>query len=265
MGNLLRLITIIALVFTNGCISSNQSDPLKQKAALAFSRAQTSLLAEKKVAIDVLWVLTQIQNQRHSDAAEQFIESMKEHIKNPSYLPCVFPNHPKVTLPESPQPGIRQFLTYLDTPRGKPEKVALRNLKQFINEDADGYILTHQLIVLLLAEQAELPLSKEIIETKHYLIDKIYREQKNMKTMDCIDLYMERLALVLFFGNRKDIDQQTINAWISTALTAQLPDGSWPVSKSTISYNGEKISISSPRSHTTALAMMALQAYLNDY
>jgi len=265
MKTLTIFITLGILLLNSGCMSDNQSEPLKQKVATALNLARTSLLAEKKVAVDVLWVLTQIQNKQHDATIDEFIQKMKIHARNPSYLPGVFPSRPKITLPESIQPGIRRFFTYVEVPRGQPEETAIRHLKQFISEDACEYILTHQFIVLLLAEQAGFSISLEMKKTKRHLLTKIYREQTKANVMDCIDLYMERVALILFFGDKKGADQQTIDTWINTIVEIQLPDGSWPLSTNIISYDNEKTSISSPRSHTTVLAIMALQAYLNDY
>jgi len=265
MKNLVILIVLSALLLNSGCIPDNQSGSLNQQAAAALDRARTSLLAEKKVAVDVLWALTQIQNKQQDTAIDRFIQDMKKHIRNPTYLPGVFPDRPKVTLPDSIQPGIRRFITYLSVPCGQPQETALRHLQQYISEDASGYILTHQLIVLLLSKQAELPIPPEMEKTKRRLLRKIYHEQLNLSTVDCVDLYMERVALILFFGNKKEIDLQAIETWIHTIIEMQLPDGSWPLSKSILAYDGATTSVSSPRSHTTVLAVMALQAHLRDH
>lgn len=221
------------------------------------------MLSEKKVAVDVLWVLTQLQSKQHDPTIERFIQSRKARTPNPSYLPGVFPDSPKIPLSEEVPSGTRRFITYLQAPLGKPQETARRHLKRFVSEEADGYVLTHQLIVLLLAEQAELPLSPEREETKRLLLEKIYREQAKIKSVDCIDLYMERIALLLFYGNKQNLDPQAIDNWIRTLLEMQRPDGSWPHSKTSFPYDGENVTLSSPRSHTTVLAMMALQAYLN--
>jgi hypothetical protein len=250
---------------TTGATSKSSHEPLRQVAATALDRARTSMLSEKKVAVDVLWVLAQIQYKQHDAAIAGFIQDMKGHVPNPSYLPGVFPNSPKVDLPDSLPQGTRRFLTNLQAPCGEPQKKALRYLKQFISEEnTSGYILTHQLIVLLLAEQAEFSISPEMKDIKRHLLEKIYREQTQMTAVDCVDLYMERVALLLFFGNKQDLDRQATDSWIHTIAEMQLPDGSWPRSKGELSYDGEKTSISSPRPHTTALAMLALQAYLID-
>ena len=50
-----------------------------------------------------------------------------------------------------------------------------------------------------------------------------------------------------------------------TMLDLQLDDGSWPLSKTRISYDGASTVVSPPRSHTTVLAMMALDSYLKAY
>jgi hypothetical protein len=254
---------LVSFLLHSGCISgSPPPEHFKQEAATALDRARTSLLAEKKVAVDVLWVLQQIQSKQQDAAIEGFIQNMKGQIRNPSYLPGVFPDLEKVALPESIQPGIRRFFTYLDAPRGQPEETALRHLKQFIAEDAGGYILTHQFIVLLLAEQAGLPFTEDIRRRKAELLNEIYAEQMRAGSVDCLDLYMERTALILFYGDQNKISKDQANEWVKTIINLQLPDGSWPVSKSAISYDGETTTLFTPRPHTTVLAIMALQAYV---
>jgi hypothetical protein len=76
---------------------------------------------------------------------------------------------------------------------------------------------------------------------------------------------MERTAIVFAYGNPEDIDQSTADQWIEQIVDLQLDDGSWPLSKTRISYDGASTEVSSPRSHTTALAMMAMHAYMKKY
>jgi hypothetical protein len=93
---------------------------------------------------------------------------------------------------------------------------------------------------------------------------KIYNEQLHIGSVDSIDLYMERVALVLLYGRKERVDMESVDQRIQTIIDMQLPDGSWPLSKTKIYYDGGATTLSSPRSHTTALALMALHAYINN-
>lgn len=256
----------LALSIADGTPAKNKCTVPKSKVANALTLAKASLLTEKKVAADVLWATIQIQKEKQDSKLEHFVKSQKAQIRNPTYLPEVFPSREKVSLPKSPKPGIRRFLTYLDAPCGQPEKTALSHLNSFIfKKNTTGYILTHQFIVLLLAEQAGLPISQNWRLRKKKILEEVYAEQMRASSVDCIDLYIERVAFLLFFGDQNKIERDHADLWIKTIINMQLQDGSWPLSKSSLSYEGETTNVSSPRSHTTVLAIMALQAYLTSY
>lgn len=232
----------------------------KNDVQFAYEQARSSMLSEKQVQIDVLWVLRQF-------AAEDvelrlFIEEMKKGVATPHYVPLVFPDLPRIQLPASPDVGIKRFITYLQAAFGSPEDQAMLYIRDFIAMEESGYILTHQFLCLVWAEQAELPLTNDMLTRKQELWNAVYKEQCSANALDSLDLYMERFAIVLAYGHTQNIDQSLVGVWMKTILNLQLEDGSWPLSKTRISYDGATTLLSSPRSHTTVLAMMALNAYL---
>jgi len=225
----------------------------------AYERARVSMLAEGEVYSDVLWGLTQLQ--KKDAELESFIDDAKKDVYQPFYIPGVFPTLPRVDLPEDPGEGINRFFNYVKVPFGKPEERAMSHLANFIAEECSGYILTHQFFCMVWAEQAGLPVTDEMFDRRQQLWKRIYDEQRRMEAVDSSDLYMERVAIVLMYGQKKKVDEKIVDQWIGTIIDMQLPDGSWPLSKTPIHYDGGTTMLSSPRSHTTVLAMMALDAY----
>ncbi len=232
----------------------------KDGAMAAYDRARTSMLREKRVHVDVLWVLYQFAD---SDAElKAFIEESKKSILAPYFIPGVFSDLPRMELPEHPDRGIRKFILYLQAAFSQPQDRALSWLQKFIASEEEGYILTHQFLGLIWAEQANLPLTEEMLVRKQELWHCIYEEQCSVAGVNSIDLYMERIAMVLMYGYPEGVDRRVVDRWMAQIVDLQLDDGSWPLSKTRISYDEAFTVVSSPRSHTTALAMMALNAYI---
>jgi len=251
------------LLLLASCISLEESALPETDTIGAYHRARASMLTEKKINSDVLWVLAQIQSNEPDNGIEIFIATGKKGTRNPHYLPGVFPSEPKIDLPEHTGQGIECYITYVTAPFGQPRDMALYHLANFIAGENSGYVLTHQFLALVFAEQAGLPISKEMRMRKDELHKKIVDEQLQTDSIDCMDLYMERVALILCYGNKKGVDKKRVDPWIQTIIDTQLPDGSWPLSKTTLCYDGATTFLSSPRSHTTALAMLALHSYIN--
>ncbi|QBG47629.1 hypothetical protein EGM51_09575 [Verrucomicrobia bacterium S94] len=239
------------------------SDEHKKTVREAYSKARASMLREVAVQADVLWVLRQFAE----DDAElmSFADEAKKKVFNPYYVPGVFPDLPRVNLPEYPDRGIGKFIHYLQAAFGGPEERALSWIQDFISSEESGYILTHQLLSLIWAEQAGLPLSDEMWLRRRELWRRVYIEQCSTNGVDSIDLYVERVALVLRYGRYEEIDRRAVRKWIERIIDLQLDDGSWPLSRTRIRFDGASTVVSSPRSHTTVLAMAVFDSYLHNY
>lgn len=267
------IVILVVLPFIFGYVSEDcyhgQADAssaravLESKVAEAYELARSSMLQENQVEMDVLWALYHFS--RGDQELKRFIAESKKTVYNPHFAPGVFPDLPRIKLPEHPDCKIRKFMFYVKAAFGEPQDRALLWIRDFIGAEEEGYILTHQFLSLIWAEQAGLPLSEGMLSRRQELWRKVYEEQCSMGNVDSIDLYMERMAIVLTYGCPDDVDRVLVDAWVKTMLDLQLDDGSWPLSKTRISYDGASTVISFPRSHTTALAMMALDSYLKAY
>ena len=234
---------------------------LKKRAEAALAKARKSMLAEEQVYMDVLWVITQFVG----DDPEllTFIKEKKSSAVNPSYVPGVFPEKSRIELPKHPGIGTKKLFTYVQAAFGQPEERAVAFIQDYIAADAAGYALTHQFLSLIWAEQGGLSLSNQMLQRKEELWRKIYNEQCAVEEVDSTDLYMERVAIVLVYGRQEDVSLSRISEWIHRIIALQLEDGSWPPAKTRVYFDGASTVINSPRPHTTALAMMALDGYLS--
>ncbi|MEE9358732.1 MAG: hypothetical protein V3U62_10800 [Sedimenticolaceae bacterium] len=221
------------------------------------------MLAEEKVGRDVLWLMVQLSNDEPDAEISEFVDQRKRLIGSPHYVPGVYPNAPRIKLSKYTPAGFGRYIFYVSSAFGEPPELVQYHLENFIAEDNEEYVLTHQYFMLILAEQAGLELSADMIERKDELWENVYREQVQVKGVDCIDLYLERMMLILCYGERNRVERGKVEEWIQTAVDLQLSDGSWPLSKTTIHYQDSFAYSSFPRSHTTALGMLALNAYFN--
>lgn len=233
----------------------------KESARRSYERAKESMLLEESVNSDVLWGLMQLN--KKGSALDAFIEKSKSTVYHRFYIPCVFPELPRIELSEDLGRGIKRFFNNVKVPFGGPEKLAESQLRNFIDEECSGYIRTHQFLCLVWAEQGGLSVTEAMRGRRQQLLDNIYEEQCGVDKVDSVDLYMERVALILMYGPDDKVDSDIVDQWIDTIIDMQLADGSWPLSKTLIEYDGASTLLSSPRSHTTVLAMMALDSYIH--
>lgn len=255
---------ITGLLAAVSCSVADVSKVHKKELSSAYEKARASMIREASVAADVLWGLNQIQSKKPDRELRSFVDSQKKKINNPHFLPGVFPDAPRITLPDDLGSGIVRFFNYVKAPFSEPADRALSHLSQFIEEDQEGYILTHQFFCLLWAEQSDLPLPEYMKERRQQLVDRIYQEQVNIVGVDSLDLYMERTVIILLYGDKEKINKKMARQWMDTIVDLQKLDGSWPVSKTKIHYDGSDTLLSSPRSHTTVLAMMALSSFADN-
>ncbi len=173
----------------------------------------------------------------------------------------VNPTAPLFSLPEDPGRGIMRLAHYLLAPIGAPKVRAVEFISDFLSHDADGYVLTHQLLVLEWARAAGLDLPEEVRQRRRPVLDRMKSEQAGQQVFS--DLFVERTALLIAFASPPASDA---GRWVDTVLREQRPDGSWHDSKrSVLAFDGQQSWAVHPRGHTTGFAVGALLYFLERY
>jgi len=128
-----------------------------------------------------------------------------------------------------------------------PEKV----LRQLFDNRYSGYFATHQLLAIIwLKEQGY---QDDRIEPKiKEIVEQMVLEQAGKD--EFTDLFVERIALVLYAGYREKIEGR----WMETILDAQKEDGHW-------TSPPPEINVYISDLHTTILAVWALIQYDRKY
>ncbi len=248
---------------TSGRLNTDTLEQRKAKALHAYDSGLAALMREPTLNPDVIWVLKQIEKIIPGEKLHDFIEkrTAMSTEKHPA-LCSIIPDAPRVELPEQLPSGFARYRECLLAPFGTPSGRAISFIEEFLLTNEKNYVLTHQFIVLVWAEQMDLPLPDHLVNRKQQLLKSILKEQRKDRLFS--DLYAERAAMLLYYGNPKE---KKADDWVNTILKAQLDDGRWKSDDpSLIDYDGQAAVLSLPSQHTTVLCLWALQAYLdNDF
>ena len=148
----------------------------------------------------------------------------------------------------------------MSAPFGKPKKRAISFLKQFVEINANGYILTHQYMVIEWAKQTGVIASNAFESKKSELLEKIYQEQK--LDLDFSDLYAERSAILLNYGN---VSKQDARKWLITIINSHQTFGGWGEFTTKETFDGQEATIKPSNIHTRVLVLWSMQQYINNY
>ncbi|MBU0698800.1 MAG: hypothetical protein KKE59_05170 [Proteobacteria bacterium] len=226
----------------------------------AHTLGLAAILREQVLTVGEIWLLQKMLKSAPNKALQQMVNDRAADLAGHPFERLINPSTPYANLPEDPGCGLTRFYNYILAPFGTPKKRAISFIDDFLSTDESGYVLTHQFIVLEWAEQTCLELPEQLEAKRKKLLDQILWEQLADKSFS--DLYVERVAILLYFG---DPDAIAAAQWIKTIVNAQLPDGSWGLYTEHLSYDGQSITGKPGTSHTIVLALLSLRAYLDKY
>lgn len=229
--------------------------------AQALARGIDALLAERSYAVGDIWLVQQLIQLQPHGGLERLVEWWKSELAPSPFLRHIDPDAPHALLPPDPGRGTLRFYHYVLAPYGRPESRALEFLGDFVGRNETDYVLTHQFLVLVWAEEEGLPLLEAMLTIRSELLERIADE--HAADTQFSDLFAERSALLLQFAEPAPGAAST---WVDTLLAAQLPHGGWEDSiHSTLEFDGQRTSAVHTPAHTTALAQLALAAFLQRY
>lgn len=252
------------------CVSVGCTQSLEQRAAKSIASG-TDALAEmyreevgQKRAFQsgTLWIMRKLTEYtgdgRYGDWVDEMVPLASS---NDRALRLVDPSRPKPVLPVDPGRGFLRFGNFVVAPVGQPELLARRYVLQFISEAGEGYVLTHQIVVIEWAREQGLTLPASVEDRKQQMLQALEREHDADPQFS--DLYAERASILVMYG---DAPPEKMATWIGLIVDAQRKDGSWEPSSQTVVYDGrESVAKRTEASHTQALALLALAGYLKHH
>jgi hypothetical protein len=232
----------------------------RTKVKKAYTLGLAATLREQVLTVGDIWLLQKMLKSAPNKALQQMVNDRAADLTGHPFERLINPSTPYANLPEDPGVGLTRFYNYLLAPFGTPKNRAISFIDDFLSTDESGYVLTHQFLVLKWAEQAGLELPEQLEAKRQKLLDQILRKQLADKSFS--DLYVERVAILLYFG---DPDALAAAKWIKTIVNAQLQDGSWGLYAGHLSYDGQSITGKPGTSHTIVSALLSLRTYLDKY
>lgn len=242
--------------------STDDIDPLltRTRVEKSYCSGVAAIKQEPDLTVGEVWVLNEILKSKPDETLQQIVNDKSTALAGHPYLRLIDPNAPLVKLPENSETGLNRFCNYVLAPFGFPRERAMSFINDFLATEETGYVLTHQFMVLIWAEQTGLELPGQVIEKKQKLLEKILQEQSTDNEFS--DLYAERVAILLHFGTQKSSDAAR---WIQMTVNAQLQNGSWGFFSGELTFAGQSISGKPGVSHTIALSLLSLRNYLDKY
>lgn len=241
---------------------------LKKRSEKALQKAQQAIaneLQDLKWQPGEIWLFQEYLKYRQDENIRQFVKDSSIKLSGHPFVAVFNPDSEPIDLPENPGKGFRRFTYYCVAPFGKPPGRASHFIKSFLSAKGEGYVLTHQLSVIIWSQERGLKLPPKVVNQKKRLLQEIADEQRSWDK-GFSDLYAERTALLLMYG--KPSPEEAMD-WIETILDAQEVGGYWYAYKNIVTFDNETVYMGgveiSDTNHPTALSMLAIAVFLDRY
>ena len=237
---------------------------LKTLANSALERAKKAALKNTWWDPGSIWLLQQFLKFRPDPEIQKLTEAWVGRFSHHELAFMINPKAERMELPQDPGRGIEKLFVYIKSPFGKPQKRAVKFITSYVSTKEYNYVLTHQLMTIVWADQTALKLPAKVVDRKQELLKQIATEQAADNGPS--DLYTER-AVILLMYDKPSLSDAAL--WIKRIVKDQESDGSWSARSYTLEYDNEKITVGGPgkfaSQHSTALSMLTLGAFLENF
>ncbi len=251
----------LALVLS-ACASAQVQPPnMRTRIDLAIERSVDCFALQPSMYSDQLWFL--LRAQEHIDHARlgRVLERLRQRPRPDGMTALVNPNAagaaPPVTGPV-PWQELMSLMRQSIACRGN--QTPSRELQAFVNEQHEGYVLTHQILAMQWARSVGCRVPQTWSARESALAHRVLAELATDSVFN--DLFVERVVSVGKAGHATLLHRR----WLEWILEAQSPDGCWrsPLGKMQIRFRGytlESTTESVSPLHTSSLAVCALAQY----
>ena len=233
--------------------------PLLERAAEAFLAGRKAMLADQTVATDVVWFAQEILKDRPDSELAAWVEHQIPLHTDDLYYPIIDPTRlSKVEVPEQLPRGLLKFGFYLLAAVGGPDSRAIPVFEEYLAiEDAEGYVLTHQLSGLEWARALDRPFPESTYARSAEFVTRIREEHDSDDRFR--DLWAERAAFLTLFGNP---NAEELAAWTEKLVDYHLGNGDWGHFATYMAFDGGSSVGEHPRAHVRGMSMIVLSRYL---
>ncbi len=215
---------------------------LRRQAESSLTLGRWAFLAKTRVTVDTVWTLRKALEAQPDERLMAWADERAAELSGDKFARLLQPDAKRPILPEGQGTGMQQLGNYILAAVGAPADRAVRVIDEFTATAQRSYGLTHQVFVIKWAAETGLDLPSEVRQRVPGLLKKIAAELAVDRRFS--DLYAERVALLLFFG---DPSEQDAARWTRKIVDEQGEDGLWG------------------SSHTNGFCVMALSLVLKRY
>jgi hypothetical protein len=272
----IAFICIVLPLLTSSCSITQSSKTSSAELVDLQEQAKISLQKAERLINDDLqhirwepgevWLLQKYLELRDTSTINNDVDNLINSLSDHPFEVIVNSNSKPIILPSNPGRGFEKFTNYCIAPFGEPSERAASFIESFLSTKESGFVLTHQILVIVWAQDKNLSLSKDIIRNKKNLLKQIRKEQDLDEDEEFTDLYAERAMILLRYG--KPTITEAIR-WINKIIESQQENGGWYAYKNIITYDGETIFVGgiqkSDIPHATALCMLTLAEFLSTF
>lgn len=168
----------VATLLTTLCPSLGCTPSLEQRAAKSLASGTDALQkmyrteAGQKRAFQsgTLWMTHKLTEYTGDGRYAGWVEEVVGFSSNDRALRLVDPSLPKPVLPADPGRGFERFGNFVLAPMGQPELLARKYVLELISEAGEGYVLTHQILVIAWAREQGLTLPPSAENRKQQML-----------------------------------------------------------------------------------------------
>ncbi|MFW6051399.1 MAG: hypothetical protein ACODAU_09505 [Myxococcota bacterium] len=229
-----------------------------EAASEGMASAQEWFITRERLEPDAVWVLSHLLCARPQPALEAKLAKIREELRGKAPWGRILdPEQPRPLVSTSILERERGLIHYIVASIGRPRDRALRLLREYLAMEAQGYELTHQLLVLVWWEEGDRVLPPDLQALRPKIQRRIREEHARGSAFS--DLYAERAMLLAHFGSRPCPAE--LPAWVDVILEAQDGSGGWVDPRDLRKARSPSALV--PSAHTSVLALSVLQAYVD--
>lgn len=235
-------------------------DPFARQVYNALDDARARVL-ESPLQFYEAWVLGRIGEAQHSRRTKQaWEEAIDSRISSSTLGRLVDPDAERPQVADDLQENVFPRMTEAARASlGEPKSKALDQLREYTGEEATGYLLSHQVLVLEWWRDGGRDLPEDLQARKKDLLQKVREEQRKAEGFS--PLFAARAAVLLLVGG--DRCPSDFERWARTIFEAQKEDGSWPSGTAQIAYGGKTVELELPPAQVAGHILAVLRRYLD--
>lgn len=204
----------------------------------------------------MVWILRKLLKTLPDPALQAVVDRNAQRLWHHQTARLIHSAAPPINLRSEPLHGIAGFAMHVHAPISQPRAQAAQLIEDFLARPAQGYVLTHQLLVILWAHEQHIEVRDPTTRARAIRAQMSLEQERDHEFSD---LFAERAAFLLAFDTPR---MPEARRWIELIVGAQQSDGRWLDPRpSRLTFDGQDAAVMHEWTHTTSLSLTALGLY----